>query len=513
MRVLFVFSFCIFNTFAFSQTANQQNGYVKIYYPNGSISSEGIMINGKPDGYWKTYFANGVIKSQGNRRNHLLDSVWVFFNEVGDTLEKINFVLTKKNGFYYRYSSVDQLNTNRRNVIISKELYVNDLKEGLSYYYYPDGYIHETIPYRNNKKHGLGKEYDKNGVIITTYDFFNNYITDKQTINRVFNGFKHGIWKEFYDNGAVKTEKEYNSDQLTGFAKEFDKQGNTTLNLLYRNGKLIDIPKSDSLGIDEKIEYYSSGKVAKRGFYRKGIPIGIHREYDENEKVINSFIYNELGSIVSKGIINDDGSREGNWTYFFDEGIKKSEGVFVNNRQNGQWKFFTKNGVNEQVGSFKNGVLDGEWNWYYENGNPLRTEFFINGRKDGKFVEFSLSADTIEVGWYFEGEKNGFWKTISGDNIEYGNYLNGLKDGIWKQYFTNGILSYQGNFIQGNADGKHLFFFEDGRVREEQFYVNGIKEKIWRKYSTEGAVLITVTYESDTETRVNGFKLEVLKKN
>ncbi len=511
-KLLFIF-ICVYCKVCLGQVTKQENGYVKIYFPNGKLSSEGIMVNGKPDGYWKTYYVNSVIKSEGNRKNHLLDSVWVFYSEVGDTLEKINYVMGKKNGYSYKYSSLEQKNTGKKNIVKSKELYVNDSKEGLSFYYYPEGSIHEIINYKNNKRNGNGKEYDKQGVPITLYVFYNDYITDKQNINRTVNGSKVGIWKDFYEDGKLKTEKEYKSDQLSGYNKDYDKVGKLTLNLLYRDGKLVDRPKQDSLDIDEKIDYDSSGKIIKKGYFRKGVPVGIHREYDGNGKVINAFIYNELGKIVSQGIINDDGSREGNWTYFFDDGFKKSQGLYTNNRQNGEWKFFFKEGSNEQIGNFKNGVLNGEWKWYYNNGKPLRLETFTNGKRDGKYLEFSITGDTIEKGSYLDGEKEGFWKVIAGDIIEQGNYSNGLKDGIWKEYFKNGVLGYEGNFIQGNADGKHIYYFEDGRVREEQYYVSGIKEKIWKKYTIVGALLLAVTYENDTETRVNGIKLEGIKKN
>ncbi len=41
------------------------------------------------------------------------------------------------------------------------------------------------------------------------------------------------------------------------------------------------------------------------------MPIGVHREYDIAGKVIASKIYNDLGEVVSEGIIDEDF----NWTY------------------------------------------------------------------------------------------------------------------------------------------------------------------------------------------------------
>ena len=59
--------------------------------------------NGKPEGFWKSYYVTGVKKSEGKRTNFLLDSIWVFFDQTGDTTEKINYLFGKRNGWSYKY--------------------------------------------------------------------------------------------------------------------------------------------------------------------------------------------------------------------------------------------------------------------------------------------------------------------------------------------------------------------------------------------------------------------------
>ena len=78
------------------------DGYHVFKYPNGSVSSEGLIKNGKPEGYWKSYYVTGVKKSEGKRTSFLLDSIWLFYDQVGDTTEKISYLFGKKNGYYYR---------------------------------------------------------------------------------------------------------------------------------------------------------------------------------------------------------------------------------------------------------------------------------------------------------------------------------------------------------------------------------------------------------------------------
>jgi len=124
--------FSIFKTY--SQEVNP-NGYNTFYYTSGNIASEGTLREGKPDGYWKTYHPDGKLKSEGNRKNFVLDSVWIFYNEIGDTTELINYLYGKKSGYYSKYYSFDTLGVHK-NFKKSKELYLNDIQQGKSYYYY-----------------------------------------------------------------------------------------------------------------------------------------------------------------------------------------------------------------------------------------------------------------------------------------------------------------------------------------------------------------------------------------
>jgi antitoxin component YwqK of YwqJK toxin-antitoxin module len=77
----------------------------------------------------------------------------------------------------------------------------------------------------------------------------------------------------------------------------------------------------------------------------------------------------------------------------------------------------------------------------------------------------------------------------------------------------NGVLKSEGNYIQGNPDGKFLIYYDTGKLKEEQFYVNGFKEKTWRKFDELGVISLTVAYENDIEKRINGIKIEDIKRN
>ena len=170
-------------SFGFSQQNSvNPNGYNKFYYPDGCLSSEGTLRDGKPDGFWKTYYPDGVLKSAGRRTNFLLDSLWLFFDQSGDTLRAINYNYGKRNGYTIEYTVFqDSL---KHNVIKSKELYRDDKKQGFAFYY-DKGVLKEEIPFKDDRKHGEGWQYNKDGQIVAILTYKYGSLIDKNIINRV----------------------------------------------------------------------------------------------------------------------------------------------------------------------------------------------------------------------------------------------------------------------------------------------------------------------------------------
>lgn len=483
-----------------------QDGYHIFKYPNGSISSEGFIKNGKPEGFWQSYYVTGIKKSEGKRTNFLLDSIWVFYDQAGDTTEKINYLFGKKNGYYYKYGK-DPL---KGIYVRSKELYAGDRKEGSAYVYFPDGKIKQTTFYNNGKKEGLSREFDSNGNVITLYEYNNDFLISRERINRTDEkGQKQGEWKEFYPNGSIKTEKTFKDDQLHGYYKEYDNRGKLALTMLYENGSIVKSSVEDESDIEIINRYDQQGKIIYSGPYRNDIPVGVHREYSAEGSVTNAYIYNDTGVLLSEGIVDEAGNRNGKWKDLSSDGRVIAEGQYSNNRRSGTWKFYNTNGKLEQTGAYNNGRPDGIWKWYYENGNLLREEEYFQGQRDGTFTEYSITGEIISQGQYTDGETNGQWKYKSGDNTEEGKYIVGLRDGIWKSYYPDGKLRFRGNYIQGNPDGAQTYYYENGKIKEEQYYSMGIRQRTWKKYNEEGFPFLSITYKDDAETSINGVKINL----
>ncbi len=505
--LLYGFIFLTTTTMLFAQTnENLTDGYKVFKYPNGTISSEGVIKNGKPDGFWKSYYVTGVKKSEGNRTNFLLDSIWIFFDQTGDTIEKINFLFGKRNGYNYEYKKTPAEGL----YIYSKELFAGDKKEGTAYIYFPDHKIKQVLTYSSGKKEGLSSEFDENGNIITLLEYNNDFLVSREKINRTDNnGLKQGDWKEFYPAGGIRVEKSFKDNQLHGYYKEYDIKGKLVLTMLYDNGSIVKSNVEDAPDIEIVNKYDPSGKLIYSGPYRNKIPVGIHREYGPDGKVSNSRIYNDNGLLLSEGIVDEAGNKTGKWKDFYPSGKVQAEGQYSDNRKSGLWKFYDESEKGEQTGSFNNGRPEGMWKWYYESGTLLREEEYFQGLRDGAYTEYSRNGEIIAQGLYTDGEKNGEWKYKSGNNIEEGKYIIGLRDGVWKSYYPDGRLRFKGNFNQGNADGTHVYYYEGGKIKEERYYQMGLREKTWKKYDENSTLLLSITYKNDIEISINGVKIKL----
>jgi uncharacterized protein len=502
-------------SYLLSQNKTDPNGYNIFYHPNGEIASEGYMKDGKPDGYWKTYFPTGQIKSEGNRKNFLLDSIWVFYNEQGDTLEKINYLHGKKNGYFYTYRpALDSTDTNS---VISKELYIDDQKQGLSYYYYKTGELKQVTPYKDNKKHGEGKVYAKDGTINTLITYNKGMIIEKQYINRRDEqGLKQGYWKHYYDTGNLKTEAYYVDDKRNGYYREYDESGNLISAVRYVDGEIVikkrqqeaETQNEETVKIEVKSTYYPDGQIKSTGAYKDTIPVGLHKEFTQEGDIAGARVFDELGHVVGVGAVDENDNRQGKWIHYYPDGSIKSQGNYTNGQRQGLWTFYYRNGQVEQTGRYRNGRYEGTWKWYYENGALLRVEEFERGLANGEMIEYARDSSEIARGEFIAGEKEGEWFHHVNDEREEGSYIAGKRNGEWRHYYPDGQLKFKGDFVQGLPNGKHRYYYENGRVKEEGRYVMGKKVKNWRKYDPEGNLYLTITYKNGEKYKIDGSKID-----
>ena len=70
-------------------------------------------------------------------------------------------------------------------------------------------------------------------------------------------------------------------------------------------------------------------------------------------------------------------------------------------------------------------------------------------------------------------------------------------------------MKFKGNFVQGNPDGQQIFYFENGKVKEEQYFMMGLRQKTWKKFNEEGTQILVISYKDDVEISINGVKIKL----
>ena len=516
---------CMMSFYGRSQTTTQ-NGYNVFYYDNGAKSSEGTMLDGKPEGYWKNYYKNGKLKIEGNRKNFQLDSTWKFYNEKGKITKAVNYSEGKKNGYTLNYDTTQKVS--------SKEPFVNDIKQGNAFTYYSSGKIKQLTPYVKGRPDGIAYEFAEDSTIIAIIKYQGGILANVERINRKDeNGKKQGVWKEFYDSGILKEEKKYRDDAIDGYVKTFDKKGNLNNTEKFNNGKQVkNAPELAKLDVYK--EYYDDGTLKYEGGYINGMPVGTHYHYklkymcdslpvarDDTSDVMvkkqvcknrpvpdSAIVYNE-GIKTDYGAVDSLRNRVGIWTEYHNTGEFRGKGLYANDKRIGDWVFYYSNGKVEQKGKYdKKGRAQGEWKWFYENGALMREETYLNNLREGSMTEYTEDGKVLTKGEYVEDQQEGIWTYETPEYKEIGKYVDDKPDSLWKRYYMpKEKLRYEGRFLNGDEDGIHTWYYANGRKMVQGSYSGGMKQNDWKFYDEAGYNYLTIFYENDIEVKFQGTKV------
>ncbi len=474
----------------------QEDGYKRYFHPNGTISSEGYLVDGKPEGWWKTYYENGVLRSEGGRKHFQLDSLWRFYSNEGRLQSETNYRSDKKEGWMRRYDTTGTL--------LSEEWFVADLREGVAHYFRPSGELEREVPFKAGKEDGVGKEFAADGRIVALLYYGAGMLRRREDLNRYDRiGMKQGPWKEFHPNGKLRSEGTYVDDRLQGIFKEYDTLGNLKQLVKYDAG-VVDTRAEETLTVDIKRTFHPNGRVASLGSYSKsGKREGLFKEFGMDGSILAAKIY-QGDRLVSEGTVNDLGVMEGPWVEYFVTGEKRAEGAYKDGKKEGDWTFYHRTGKVEQKGKYAMGAANGRWQWFYESGSLHREELYRKGREDGASVEYDEDGKVLTQGEYIDGLREGKWLYEVGDHKEEGAYKAGLRDGPWVYTYGDGSKYFTGSFVDGEPNGKHKWYWPNGQLRLEGRYALGLEQGDFTYYTETGMIALVIKYRDGAEVRIDG---------
>lgn len=130
-----------------------------------------------------------------------------------------------------------------------------------------------------------------------------------------------------------------------------------------------------------------------------------------------------------------------------------SEGIFVNTVQVGNGKEYYENGSLKYEGNFVAGVSSGQGKLYEENGKLKYIGNFKNGYASGQGRIFDANG-RLKCEGNFERVPSNQEKTKDLS----------VPSGLCKEYYENGQLKYDGNFLNGVWHGEGRFYNANGHL-------------------------------------------------
>lgn len=221
--------------------------------------------------------------------------------------------------------------------------------------------------------------------------------------------------------------------------------------------------------------------------------------------------------IISLKIYSKNQLEEGYNTFYYENGIKSSEGFIKNGKPDGFWKSYYVNGILKSEGNRVNGILDSLWVFYDEFGDTLSKINYVNGNRNGHSVYFNKN----DLGNIYIEKKELYLKDLlEGIAEEYfynGNkkkviaYKNGKKDG--KEYIlnSNGNVITEHNYIKGRLieilnvnrtddkgrkDGLWREYYSNFRIKKEFIYSNGLLNGYYKEFDENGNLKRVLSYSN-----------------
>ncbi|HRO38867.1 MAG TPA: hypothetical protein PLZ25_03015, partial [Flavobacteriales bacterium] len=382
-----------------------------------------------------------------------------------------------------------------------------DVKNGPSRTFHPDGSVASMVNFEQGKEEGKAYVYGEDGRPITITDWRAGVLQRRREINRYDEGhLRQGPWQGYYPNGNLKWEGSFVDDRRQGIFKEYDKQGNLLELAKYDQDQLLPDAQETVL-LTLRNTYHSNGTVSSIGSYTKdGRKEGLFRDFDASGKPVDASIYRD-DRIVATGAVSEAGAMNGPWTEYYATGEKRAEGSYVEGRKEGLWTFYHRGGEVEQKGNYREGLPQGEWRWFYPTGQLHREEHYRKGREDGTSVEYAADGAVILQGQYIDGLKDGEWAYHVNGHTDKGAYRDGLRSGPWASTYDNGRKYFTGSFVAGARDGKQKWYWPNGRLKLEGKYSAGLEQGDFNYFNEDGTLLLTIRYKDGSEMKLNDAKL------
>lgn len=217
-----------------------------------------------------------------------------------------------------------------------------------------------------------------------------------------------------------------------------------------------------------EIYWYPDGKISslyttatdgsplqKDGYYQDGNKRSEER-FSEG-KVISSKAWFHEGTLKYEALSHGDETRIRRWSI---EGELETEGRLVNGKREGIWSEFVE-GAQEKAN-------------------------YVGGSKEGEVIRNYLDGSQ-EKGSYQEGKKRGAWvRRLNAKNVYQLHYKNNILNGKAVYYYPGGGVKERGAYVDHKKEGFWKMFYPSGQIREHGEFRCDMAHGLWNGFHSLG---------------------------
>ncbi len=191
--------------------------------------------------------------------------------------------------------------------------------------------------------------------------------------------------------------------------------------------------------------------------------------------------------------IDESGLKQGYWITYYENGNKKYEGFFKDDKPVGTFtRFYEDKGI-QSIMQFEEDGKEADATIYYNNGKLAAEGKYIERVKHGEWKYYSYYSSNLSYSEnYVHGEKHGISTVYypNGKVSEILSFRNNKEHGDWIQYFENGRISLNSTFKQGKLHGNYAQYHPTGMPYVIGEYNQNKRDGEWIVYNEEGEQVV-----------------------
>lgn len=427
----------------------------------GDTLARAMYKKGEPEGEFITWYNNHKVKSKGTIRGGQKQGLWLSYYSNGSLKEEENYTAGKLNGAYKSFHRNGATAETHQYVNAKKNgpamvhfesgsprydlKFQNDLPADKLTEYYPYGKLKSVTGVRNGKAEGEFTNYHGNGQI--------------EMKGKMHEGDKDGLCMSYYYDGTLYSKENYKEGKLHGACEYFHRNGVRSEVSMFDNGERSGM---DTVYDEEKriltVTEYKRDHIKSIAYYNvlTGKVVYSSKVDDKDKNLIK--LYSRVGTLSVECITDRDGQYNGEYKSYYDDGSLDETRMYVNGEGNGPLKSYFKNGKLAEEYTLLNDEKEGQYRSWYYNGQLRSEGMYTAGQRQGYWYEYNSAGTLMEKEYFIDDERHGPQEYFHPNGVKRvtDHYEHGVSE-MMIQYDSSGKETFRITFEPGKA---HTYTFK-----------------------------------------------------